>query len=402
MMISRANSSNEKSLMPTSIPDQKTSADFIVIGAGIAGASVAAELSKNASVLLLEMEDQPGYHTTGRSAAMFAPTYGPKPIRALTRASEAFFKSPPPGFCHHPLLTSCETLMIARADQTTAFETALSELQGEAQVEVLQGDALAKRHPLLRDGYAVAGFLDRTGHGIDVAALHQGYLRQLRANGGQVQTRSPVSALERENGIWRVATGSQTLSAPIVVNAAGAWADRVGAMAGAETIGLVPKRRTALTIRAPEGVNVSALPLTVDIDEMFYMKPEGAHLMISPADETPSDPCDAQPDEMDVAICIDRIETAFDVSVRRIESKWAGLRSFVADKCPVAGFSSVAPGFFWLAGQGGYGIQTAPALSRVAAALAQGNALPEDVATVGLTPPSVAPDRLGYDGTARK
>ncbi len=380
--------------MPDPTSPTETRADFIVIGAGMAGASVAAELSRTAQVILLEMEDQPGYHTTGRSAAAFAPTYGPRPIRALTRASESFFRSPPPGFCNVPLLSPRDTLMIARADQTESFETALNDLAGEAEVEILRGEALEHRHPLLRKNYAVAGFLDHSASGIDVAALHQGYLRQVRAGGGRIDTRSPVSGLERANGVWCVTAGNRRYTAPVIVNAAGAWAELIGRMAGAETIGLVPKRRTALTIKAPDGVNVGALPLTVDIDEAFYMKPEGTHLLISPADETPSDPCDAQPDEMDIAICIDRIETAFDVRVRRIESKWAGLRSFVADKCPVAGFSAVVPGFFWLAGQGGYGIQTAPALARLAASLALGDKAPRDMASFGVDAQSIAPQRL--------
>ena len=249
-------------------------------------------------------------------------------------------------------------------------------------------------NPLVREGYATAGMLDENGQDIDVAALHQGYLRRLRAAGGAIMTRSEVTGLSRDRDGWSVITRNGAVVAALVVNAAGAWADRLGEMAGAGQIGLVPKRRTALTVAAPDGFDASPLPLTIDIDEGFYLKPDAGRLLLSPADETPSRPCDAQPDEMDVAVCIDRIETAFDLSVRRIESKWAGLRSFVPDKSPVAGFSTRAPGFFWLAGQGGYGIQTAPALSRFAAAAILGRPVPPDIADAGLDPSDLSPARL--------
>ncbi|MEM7238266.1 MAG: FAD-binding oxidoreductase, partial [Pseudomonadota bacterium] len=337
--------------------------DVAVIGAGIAGASVAAQLAPHRRVVLLEMEDQPGYHTTGRSAAIFAAIYGPPVIRALTRASEAFFTNPPAGFSAHPLVTPRDILMLARADQDEVLQALVSNVGPAKTLHLLDPRQLSARQPLLREGYGASGLLDKGGRDIDVAALHGGYLGVFKASGGHIRTASEVRDLSFQNDFWRVETATGSLRAGIIVNAAGAWAEAIGALAGAETIGLVPKRRTAVMVEAPTGVDVDRLPLTIDVQEQFYLKPDAGRLLISPADETPSPPCDAQPDEMDVALGIDRVERAFDLSIRRIEAKWAGLRSFVADKTPVAGFSTVVPGFYWLAGQGGYGIQSAPALS---------------------------------------
>jgi len=370
--------------------------DFIVIGAGIAGVSAAAELAADGRhVLLLEAERQPGYHTTGRSAAIFAPTYGPAPIRALTRASEAFFTNPPEGFADHPLLSRRDILMIARPDQIHALDALIDEVGANADIARLDGPALHARQPLLRTGYAVAGMLDAGGHDIDVDALLQGYLRRFRAEGGQLVADAGASELQRDGGMWRVTAGGREYAAPVVINATGAWADEVAALAGAGQIGLVPRRRTVVIIAAPDDVETAHLPMTVDIDEKFYLKPESGRLLISPADETPVAPCDVRPEELDIAICVDKIERAFDLSVRRIENSWAGLRSFVGDKVPVVGFSGRAEGFFWLAGQGGYGIQTAPAMARLAAALAQGKQPPAAIIDEGLELAAVSPARLG-------
>lgn len=369
--------------------------DIVVIGAGIAGASVAAELSAERRVVLLEQEQVPGYHTTGRSAAIYSPIYGPQPIRALTRASLEFFYEPPQGFCDHPLLKPIDALFVARPDQAGSLATMQAELCDATGIRHIDKRTLAQKAPILRADYAESGIHDDGSSEIDVAALHQGYLRRFRENGGVLLVRAPVTGLERDNGFWRVTTPQGMLSAQVVVNAAGAWADQLGALAGAERIGLVPKRRTALMIDAPEGVAVDALPLIIDADEEFYLKPDAGKLLVSPANEDPEPPCDAQPDEMDIAICIDRIERAFDLQVRRIHSKWAGLRSFVADKCPVAGFSDQVEGFYWLAGQGGYGIQSAPGLARFAAAEILGWPIPADILAEGLDPASLRPGRAG-------
>ncbi|MCF6233579.1 MAG: FAD-binding oxidoreductase [Rhodobacteraceae bacterium] len=368
--------------------------DFIVIGAGIAGASVAAELAGSGRVVLLEMESQPGYHTTGRSAAIFAPVYGPAPIRALTRASEAFFHDPPEGFTDHALFSPRATLLIAREDQGPVLDAMMAELRDDPTVERLDAEQAHEVQPMLRDGYAVGAVFDQKGQDIDVHALHHGYLGMFRRAGGVLVCKAEVNSLQCQAGVWQVEAGGESYRAPVVVNAAGAWADRIGAMACAEIIGLVPKRRTALMIKAPDGIKTGDMPITVDIDEQFYLKPDAGRLLISPANEDVDVPGDVQPDEMDVAICIDRIERAFDLDVRRIENKWAGLRSFVADGVPVVGMSDRVDGFLWLAGQGGYGIQSAPALSRLAAAMVLGAAVPVDIQDQGLNPDDLAPARL--------
>lgn len=372
-----------------------TSYDIAVIGAGIAGASIAAELAPKASVLLLEMESQPGYHTTGRSAAAFIDTYGPAPVRALTRASELFYFNPPAGFTEHQLLTPRGILMVAREDQLALLEAEIIELSDAPDLRQVNAAEIEAAMPLLRKGYAKAGLVNNDVSDIDVHALHQGYLKMLRGSGGAIKLGTEVTALERKNGLWHIVTRDAVFTASRIVNAAGAWADDIGALAGASPIGLVPKRRTAMMIAAPAGMNPDPWPMVIDIAEEFYLKPDAGRLLISPADETPAPAGDVQPEELDIAICIDRIETAFDLSVRRIENKWAGLRSFVADKSPVCGFDDKAPDFFWLAGQGGYGIQSAPALAKLAASLVLGRDVPSYILDEGLKLSDIAPGRPG-------
>ena len=369
--------------------------DIAVVGAGIAGASVAAELAPFARVVLVEREAQPGYHTTGRSAALFSETYGPPTIRALSRASAPFFRAPPEGFAAVPLLSPRGVLMVARPDQEEALARLAAEVAPQGNGRLLDAGQTRAMLPLLRQNYVGGALLEDGASDIDVHALHHGFLRRFRDHGGTIVTGHELVGLSREGSAWRIATNRGELRAAIVVDAAGAWADEVGRMAGARGVGLVPKRRTAMIVAAPDGVDPGPWPMAVDIDEEFYLKPDAGRLLISPADETPSPPCDAQPEELDIAICIDRIERAFDLSVGRVENKWAGLRSFVADKTPVAGFDAEIEGLFWLAGQGGYGIQTAPALGRCAAALVLGRGVPDDIAAQGVTAAALSPSRLG-------
>ena len=368
-------------------------ADFIVIGAGMAGASMAAELARDARVALLERETQPGYHTTGRSAALFTMAYGPPVIRALSRASHAFFRGEGPGDPPAELIRPRGVLFIARADQADD----LAAMHGELGAAVAPIAAQAARDlvPILRPEYVAAALHDRHAADIEVHGLHQHYLKAFRARGGALHLRAEVTGLARDGGDWVVETRDGPLRAPVVVNAAGAWADTLAEMAGLRPLGLRPLRRTALLVAPPESVAPGNWPMVVDVDEDFYLKPDAGKLLISPADETPSAPCDSQPEELDVAICVDRIETAFDLQVRRIEHKWAGLRNFLPDGNPAAGYDPEAPGFFWLAGQGGYGIQTAPAMARAAAALARDAALPGDIADEGVTPEALSPTRPG-------
>ncbi|WP_339712859.1 FAD-binding oxidoreductase [uncultured Sneathiella sp.] len=372
---------------------EQTEFDVAIIGAGIAGASLACELSPDVSVLLLEMEAQPGYHSTGRSAAMFVDSYGPPPIRALSRASADFLESPPKGFSESPLLSQRGVIMIARNDQLTSLENMVGDLSDSGGVRRLDAAETEAAIPILRKGYVAAGFANDRVSDIDVNALHQGYLRKFRSSGGIIKTASKVIETKHTLGRWQVTTSNGTYAAKTIVNAAGAWADSIGKMAGAEAIGLIPKRRTAMVVAAPSGVNPDSWPMVIDIDEQFYLKPDAGRLLISPADETSSLPCDVQPDELDVAICVDRIETAFDLPIRRIENKWAGLRSFVDDKCPVCGFDDTVEGFFWLAGQGGYGIQTAPALAVIAACLIMDRSVPQHLLDHGIDLADLAPGR---------
>lgn len=369
--------------------------DVAVIGAGIAGASVAAELAESCSVVLLEQEDQPGYHTTGRSAAVYAPIYGPQPIRALTRASLVFFQALPMGFGKNALLSQIDACFVARPDQSSSLEAMQNELVDVKTVQRISATELRSRVPLLRDGYASGAIWDSGCSKIDVAAMHQGYLRHFKNEGGSIVLKARVLGLARSRSRWSINTTLGEITADIVVNAAGAWADQVGEMAGAEHIGLVPKRRTALIVDAPMGIDLSALPFVVDVEEQFYLKPDAGKLLISPANEDPEPPSDVRPDEMDIAICIDRIERAFNISVRRIEARWAGLRSFVADKCPVVGLSRKVEGFYWLAGQGGYGIQSAPSLAQLAAAEVLTRPIPAHILKEGLDPATIRPQRQG-------
>lgn len=369
--------------------------DIAVIGAGIAGASLASALAPSARVVLIECEAQPGYHSTGRSAALFSETYGPPAIRALSRASSQFFKNPPLGFSEHPLLTARGVLMVAREDQADALAALHGELAPRSAVRLLDGAETRRLVPLLHEGYAAGALFEEAAQDIDVHAVHHGYLRRFRAANGTLLTNCEVRGLARNAGHWIIETSKQTLRATIVVNAAGAWADKIAGLAGVEPVGLTPKRRTVLVVAAPEGCDPSPWPMAVDIEEAFYLKPDAGRLLISPADETPVAPCDVQPEELDVAICVDRIETAFDLQVRKIENKWAGLRSFVADKTPVAGYEPNVSDFFWLAGQGGYGIQSAPALARAAAALLRGKNIPADIADQGVEEAALGVARLG-------
>jgi D-arginine dehydrogenase len=368
---------------------------FAIVGAGIAGASAGYNLAQSGPTLLLERESQPGYHSTGRSAALYTETYGNRVIRALTIASRPFFEAPPQGFSEHPLLTPRGTMVIAREDQREKLAAALAESKAiQPAVEGIGVARAAELCPALRPGYVASAFYEEDARDMDVHAIHQGFLRGFKAAGGKLVCDAEVLGLARNGSGWKIETRAGTFTAEIVVNAAGAWADVLARMAGVKPVGLQPKRRTAVTIEPPAESNFRRWPAVIDIDEQFYWKPDAGQLILSPADETPVEPQDAQPEEMDIALCVDRVETASTLAISRIARKWAGLRSFVKDKTPVVGFANEAPGFFWLAGQGGYGIMTSPAMGRVAAALARGVALPADIAAHGVTAAELAPARF--------
>jgi len=374
--------------------------DIAVIGAGIAGASLASRLPPGLRVALIERESQPGYHSTGRSAAIFSESYGSRAVRALSRATGPFLLDPPSGFCTDPLVRRCGVLFVARADQAEQLE-ALANLPDVAPVTRRLSAAEAyDLLPILRPDYVSDALLEPAAAEIDVHALHHGFLKQVRANGGQLLTDVEVTGLTRSGGRWLLETPRGTFSAGIIVNAAGAWADELAGLAGASPIGIQPLRRTALIVEAPEGCAIDRWPMTVDIDEQFYLKPDAGRVLISPADESPTDPCDAQPDEYDVAVAVDRIEKATTLRIGRIQNKWAGLRSFAPDRNPVIGFDPHVEGFFWLAGQGGYGIQTSFGAALLAAALLEGGAVPASLTDLGLDPAELSPSRFAAQAAA--
>ncbi|CAG1016494.1 D-arginine dehydrogenase [Burkholderiaceae bacterium] len=367
--------------------------DVIVLGAGMAGASLAAELAPRCRVLLLELEDQPGRHATGRSAAMFFESYGNATVRALTRASRAFLEHPPQGFTDAPLLSPRSALFVADAPRRHLLDAMLGAADAPPSLQRVDTESAGRLCPILRRDWLAAAAVDDTGHDMDVAAIHQGYLRRARQAGAAVVLGAFELTIRRAGTQWRVASRAGTFQANVLVNATGAWADQVARQAGARPVGLQPMRRTAMLLPAPAGHDIRRWPLVVDIDEQFYFKPDAGQLLLSPANEDPMDPCDVAPEELDVAIAVDRFEAATTMQVTRLTHRWAGLRSFVADRSPVAGFDPRAEGFFWLAGQGGYGIQMAPALARAAAALVMRQPLPDDLLASGVTAGNLSPAR---------
>ena len=371
------------------------STDVLIIGAGMAGASAAYFLAPHCRVRMLEREAQPGYHATGRSAAMYSETYGNATVRAITTASKPFFFDPPAGFSDYPLVTARGSLMVGAAQDQVRMHALWRELralvpnvQWWTQADILQ------RVPVLRPGMAHCGVFEPDAMDMDVHAIHQGFLRGAKAAGAQLVCGAGVHAVQREGVGWRVDTAAGAFFAPTVVNAAGAWCDEMALLAGVAPVGLVPKRRTAFTSEAPPGCDISAWPLVIDVQESFYFKPDAGVLLMSPANEDAVSPQDVQPEELDVALAVDRIETATTLQIRQVRRKWAGLRSFVADKSPVLGFAADAPGFFWLAGQGGYGIQTAPAMGQLTAALLRGLPVPAAMAALGVRAQDLAAHRL--------
>jgi D-arginine dehydrogenase len=370
-------------------------ADFLIIGGGIAAASVGYWLAPHGRVILLEREAQPGYHSTGRSAALFMESYGTAQVRALTMASRAFFANPPEGFSEQPLISPRGAMMVATqgedallAEQWDVFRSVTPHAR---LLDSAQACALV---PVLRPDKVLGAVLEPDAADMDVDAIHQGFLRGLRRAGGHVVCNAEVTALMRESDQWQVQAGGQTYAAPVVINAAGAWADVVAALAGVSAIGLEPRRRSAFIFAPPEGVNSAAWPMIAGISEGWYFKPDAGMLLGSPANADPVTPQDIQPEELDIAMAIHRIEEMTTLTILRPTRTWAGLRSFVADGDLVGGFDAAAPGFFWLAAQGGYGIQTSAAMGEACAALARGLPLPERIAGFGLTEAMLSPVRL--------
>nr|MCW2728614.1 dependent oxidoreductase [Aeromicrobium sp.] len=369
--------------------------DVMVIGAGIAGASLAYELASTADVLLLDMEQTLGYHATGRSAAMFLETYGGEDIRALTVASRAFLEAPPAGF-ESPLLRPRPLLQFARIGRGQALKELFEGVNGVVGGVTLVDEAEARELcPILRQGIVEIGLHEPSAMEMDVDALHQGFVHAFRSRGGDLQRGSRVDELARTARGWEARLGDgTTVSATTVVNAAGAWADQVAGTAGVRPVGLTPRRRTAFTTAGPDGVALDRLPMLYDVDETFYVKPEGDQMLCSPADKTASEPTDARADTLAIARSLDEIREVTTIPARSVRASWAGLRTFSPDEGLVVGRDPDDETFFWLAGQGGYGVQTAPALARYAAAAITGDDAPKDVLGLGLRPDRIAPDRF--------
>jgi D-arginine dehydrogenase len=375
--------------------ENTAAADILIVGGGIAGAGAAYELAKFARVLVLERESRCGYHSTGRSAASFTENYGGTLIRRLAMASRAFLEHPPAEFCHHPLLAPRGMITIARTDQ-------LERLAGQLEaartwvpsIVPLEADAAVARVPILRREYVAGAFVEPESREMDVDGLHQGFLRGAKARGARIHVNAGVAEISRSGGRWQVSTATDTFHAPLLVNAAGAWADTLAESAGARPLGLSPKRRTAFNIPAPAGLDIRAWPMINDVDEEFYFKPDAGQLFVSPADATPSAPVDAHAEDWDVAVGVERLERATTLNVGRVSRSWAGLRTFAPDASPVVGYDVDREGFFWLAGQGGYGIKTSPALSRACASLIRDGCLPEDLVQLGIAAADLSPQRL--------
>ncbi len=375
---------------------ERLTCDVLVIGAGIAGASLAYELGNRTSVIIAEREPHPGYHTTGRSAAAYIPSYcyEQRPVHQLTACSRQAFLEPDPAFCASPLLKPRGALSIADADFLELLRSEYTERQ-KRQItgEWLDTAAIKSLVPQLADEYAQAAIFEADVADIDVHALHDAYLRGVRKRGGKLMCDQPIITIDKQANGWLVRTSGKEISTPIIANTAGAWADEIAALAEAAPIGLEPKRRTAILIDPPAEAGSDRWPLVAHIGEQFYLRPDAGKLMVSPADETPSPPCDAQPGEMDVAYAAHYAEKALGNPVKAVLHSWAGLRSFAPDRIPVIGYADETEGFFWFAGQGGFGIQTAPAAARLAAALLLSNSLPQDLVQEGLETSNVSPVR---------
>jgi D-arginine dehydrogenase len=371
--------------------------DVAVVGGGIAGASFAYRVAGQRSLVLLEAEAQVGYHSTGRSAAEFSRQFQNETTGLLADASYDFLANPPHGFADVPLLIPRGNLVIASEERLPQLHTAFREvIVTSAASRMVSIDEAIAMVPFLRRDYMAGAFYDPACWDMEVESILQGYLRAARRNGADIRTGSPVSAVERDGGIYRLVTPQGPVLARRIVNAAGAWADRMAELAGLAPLGIVPHRRTAITVDVPADYDLGPMPGVNEVDEDFYFKPEAGKLMVSPADATPSDPCDAQPEDIDVAYAAHFLEQSTTLPVRTISHKWAGLRSFAADKLQVLGFDRNDPNFFWLAGQGGSGILTSPALSDWAAGLFLEGRPPIALVELGLDPDVFSPTRFAH------
>ena len=375
--------------------------DAVVIGAGISGAAAAYEVAVGRRVLMLEAESRPGYHSTGRSAALYTPNYGNDVVRALILAGRPFLERPPAGFADHPVVKPRGAVGIAGPNDNAAFDERLALSGPGHEIHEIAPEEAVRQVPILRREGIARALYEPDIEDMDVAAIHQGFLTGFRLRGGELACDARVDRIDRRRGGWQVRAGDLAATAPILINAAGAWADEIAGLAGLPPVGLVPKRRTAILVDLSPGTDPTHWPALDDCGNEHYFRPDsGTRLMVSPGDETPSPPCDAQPDEMDVAYLVDWLERTTTLQVRRLPHQWAGLRCFVADQSPVVGPDPLADGFYWLAGQGGYGIMLAAPLARGLKGLIESGELPPDLIEHGATSEALAPRRPGLRPSA--
>lgn len=369
--------------------------DTVIIGAGISGAAAAYELGSHGTVAIIEAESSPGYHSTGRSAALFTRNFGGPVVQRINQASHGFFQSPPAGFCDTPLLTSRGLLTVALPGDTEKLAPILAQSIKAAPVEMLSAAQVLEMAPLLRPDCVEAAAFESDVTDIEAATLHQAFLQAVKRRGGLIACSLRIDGITRKDGLWRVTAQGEAMMGKTLINAAGAWADQVAIMAGAAPVQLVAKRRTAIIVDPPQHIVPTRLPAMDFADCDGYIKPEAGRLMASPGDETPVEPQDVQPEEWDVAVLADWLQKRTLIEVRRIEHSWAGLRTFAADDAPVVGYDPDIEDFFWLAGQGGCGIMMAPALGRATAGLIANGTLPDELLSLGVTKQDLAPDRFG-------
>lgn len=369
--------------------------DYVIIGGGIAGASIGYFLAPHARVLMLERESEPGYHSTGRSAAAFVESYGPPQVRALTRASGPFLKSPPKGFADNPILTQRATMLVASPGQEADMQALYEELrEASDSVSLISAQQVCERVPVLKPEHVIGAVLDPSSSDIDVDCLHQGYLKGFRRAGGQLQCNADVTRAQYDGKQWIIHAAGDVVAATTMINAAGAWGDQLAGKAGVAPIGLQPKRRSAFVFRQPDEIDCSDWPLSVGVAEDWYLKPEAGLLLGSPANADNCEPQDVQPEELDIAMGIDRIQSMTNLVIRRPERTWAGLRTFSPDGSLVGGFDERVAGFFWLVGQGGYGIQTSAAMGEACAALVRDQPIPSHLVQCGVNAEILRPARL--------
>ncbi|MBJ26981.1 MAG: FAD-dependent oxidoreductase [Alphaproteobacteria bacterium] len=349
----------------------KLSVDVLVIGGGIAGASVAANLTSKTKVVVVEAEEHPGFHSTGRSVAVYAPMYGSKVIRDITAMSSPLFKKAEDELSQ-AILSQRGFLFIAKKHQHQAMNNLRKELSKLSNLTHMNIEEAQKLVPAIKSQYVSEALFDPDAKDIDVSTLHHYYINQLRACGGKILLSQRVKKIEQIGSHYEVVCDTVTIFCNKIVNAAGAWADEIGQLAGCKKLGLKPLRRTAFSFE-PDNWDYKDWPVVIDCEEEFYIKPETGSIIGSPADETEDIPRDVYAEEIDIAIGMDRITAALDFKVKSIQSSWAGLRTFTPDRDPVVGFDKKHKNFFWLAGQGGYGIQTAPYLGKLSSDLILGN-----------------------------